>query len=289
MNTNTEATKHDLELSRQDFYARYEDGSYHYPYPSEVYKDPIIHESPYFNTSSLESALQLPVLEVGGPTTSGFPSIDGMSMKYPPVMTDVFKLKVSWKDSEKKVTPSKSLDPIDKLVLNAIADVRKLPFAPSSIGVILAAHLPKTGYDYLHPNEEVEARVRELGMPLERDFLKEPEFFHHFRPVVEEWYDKQSKSFMQRIKSGESLAELAQSPEAEVNPRMALQITAMNTLADGGFLIMRGVLPADIERGDALGLTVQRIQYDASNLDPNNPVYDEVIFQKSPDHSTSHN
>lgn len=265
-------------LIRQDFELRGPSGGYFYPFSADVPDfsqfpdepwdgslgevargDDGIYRKPGFDLEHAIDSIPGPILEIGGPSRKGYSLLQGKELPSKPIITNV---RGSLLDSRGE----DSLTAIDRLVLRALMDSRKLSVASDSLGMVLASCIDQTDKRTLSVKsrtaglnkDEVWTLARQMGEQVYSDALNAIE--HH------------------------DLTRLAQTE----SPRIGVLVQAARTLKRGGLLDMSSLWPQDIFIANALGLeTVMHTPLCHAILEdpyggPDEPAtyIDEAIFQR---------
>ena len=106
---------------------------------------------------SIITASRDPVIEVAGPTTSGYAVLDGLALFSKPIVTNIGS-------SEKYSEPGKfdQLTENDKTMIDVIASASHLPFPDRSLGILLGSCLPKIDLRLLHDGRANEDQMNQM-------------------------------------------------------------------------------------------------------------------------------
>lgn len=207
-------------------------------------------QAPHTNITEVISSMSDVVVEVGGPTETGYISLNSIDLKGRPIITNVgtvFGL------------PGDPLTAEEKLMMGAMADARRLPLRSGSVGLLLGAHIPKTA-------------LTESGLGYHGRLGEDS------KEIVRHAYE----SAIKKVVYSNGRANLAS--EMHASPRIGLLVEAKRILRSKGVFVMRGVEHRDIALADVLGFDI--IGHDPIYTFPGNePGYDdmpnEIVFQKN--------
>jgi hypothetical protein len=176
-----------------------------------------------FNFEQAVSALPGPILEVGGPSTSGYDFLDDVDLPSKPIMTNFAGSRPEFRGAE-------SLTPIDALVLDALVDVRALPFADESLGMVMCSSMPQA-------DQQV---FREIAttLPPEQQGAATNAAIEKSYKEAEAAVARDDSKFLRRHGS----------------PVVAAIAQAERTLKPNGLLVMHNLGPRDARIAEALGL-----------------------------------
>ena len=233
------------EISRQQVVAEDERGFY-YPFPNndEVYagemdqdqarayetnekfladrglirEDDDIYRAIGFDAQSLVAGLAAPVVEVAGPTGRGYALINEVAFGDRPIVSNI---RGSYPHAKGLRPPAATLTAADRLVVDMLADARKLPLASNSVGVLLASCVEKNP----------------PGMPINsRRSQKQVE--RAYQQALASADDPSSKEFQAAVGQ---------------NVRVGLAEEAARVIKPGGLFVLRGSTPEDIRLLDQFG------------------------------------
>ena len=187
-------------------------------------------------------AIDGPIVEIAGPTSRGYATLNGMSLPTKPIISNV---------NSPTTAPNLSLsrDPInslDKAVLDVVADARALPFADNTIGMLMVSAL--TLGDFAKDRQD----KRESG-PLDTPEKKKA------------WDDEYIRKHQERVDSVLSKIALnvgadltaAKMPEAQESARIGFLLEAKRALKPNGLLVAACMRNEDILLASKLGFEIQ--------------------------------
>jgi hypothetical protein len=195
-----------------------------------------------------------PIVEVGGPTINGYEFLHGTDLPDAPRMLNM-------RGSRVEAIGSASLTAVDSLALTALADVRALPVANESLGMMMCSNLPGAP----------EAMLRNIAF--DPNIKQGPEQTAHIMAETDRLYNDAADT----LQEGEDKA-----LESHESPRIAAVAQARRTLKPGGLFLMHGLESRDVALAKALGLELvmhtPRAQWEWGGL-PFETI-DEAVFQK---------
>lgn len=198
--------------------------------------------------------MQGPIVEVGGPTTSGYEFLRGTDLPDKPKMLNL-------RGSRIEVIGAASLTAVDSLALTALADVRALPIASESLGMMMCSNLPGIP----------EAALRHIAA--DPNIAIGPE--QTMRMIAET--DQAYADAADKLGAGQDEA-----LETHESPRLAAIAQARRTLKPGGLFLMHGVESRDVALAKAIGLELAmhtpRTKWEWEGVTFES--IDEAVFQK---------
>lgn len=278
INTRPEFTKDDFRVSgsepdtfRYPFESTYELNKgkeypgliEHYDSPLGLEARPLPNGSTYFQAPGTDITETIgdmsdTVVEVGGPTEGGYISVGSVDLRSQPIITN---LGSAFVHPNGETQSYNRLTSLDKLTIDALADVRKLPFRSQSVGLVLNAHMNKTALDETASGYY----SNQIGVENARELV-----LHTYVSTIQKIIEHGEKA---------SLAE-----EVKISPRIGLWIEANRVLKDGGVFVMRGADRADVNLAAVLGFAVigHGPMYKRPGVEVDyNDLPNEIVFQKN--------
>lgn len=206
-----------------------------------------------FDLQEAASKIDGPIVEVGGPTLGGYNLLRGVDLPSKPNMFNI-------RGSRVEAIGAASLTAVDKLALSALADVRALPLANDSLGMMMAANLPGA-------REEV---LREIGT--HPDLSNDEKVLRTF-DVADNTY----KDAADKLEAGDD-----KGLEAHDAPRIAAIAQARRVLKPGGLFVAQGLESRDVAFAKALGLelVMHTPRAQGEYLGRTYDMIEEVVFKK---------
>ena len=99
-------------------------------------------------------SLRTPIIEIGGPTPTGYSFLAGCSVKLP--------AKTTVTNISKRITINPFDDDAKEYEVDQVVDVRDMPYLEGEIGTIIACSLPYSDADILREFASLESRLEYL-------------------------------------------------------------------------------------------------------------------------------
>lgn len=202
-------------------------------------------QAPGFDMPATVASVPGHVLELGGPTPTGFRSLQGVSFREPPIVTNVggSALVRPAPGDERIITlGADSVMPHDSERLGVLVDMRHLPFPDASLSVVLASAPAQVPIEATAALENDWDRDKQERKAEER---------RQWDAAVQAY-----QTFLPKIGAMDAAA-LAQQPEANGNPVIGMILEAKRVLANRGLLVLKNTNPGAEQVATRLGFEVK--------------------------------
>lgn len=253
-------------FTKNEFIVHAPESGYYYPFsaeqtdysqvPNDYWPDSLpeayrrqdgIYIRPGFDLKQDIASQTAPIVEIGGPTNRGYQFLSGAILPNRPLMTDIV-------GSEMDERGFDSLVAVDKLVLDALMDVRHFPIADESAGIILASCLPKVDQHTVRQRND-DSHTRTMGEIVDNYTTASSYIDHGAIDALRETTD---------------------------SPRIAAILQAARTIKPGGLFITKGMNEHDAAIAEAAGLNIMMHTPNRrhSSLPSQFDIIDEAVFKK---------